>query len=54
MCSELSHLVYFLMGVQMLATSLHHAIGNGGTERVNHTIAQMSPRVADTRLDDLD
>ena len=40
-CSELSHEVYRLLGVKKLATSSFHAMCNGGTERVNHTLAQM-------------
>ena len=40
-CSKLSQAVYRLLGVRELATSSYHPNGNGGVERVNHTMAQM-------------
>ena len=39
-CSKLSQAVYQLFGVRKLATSSYHPNGNGGGERVNHTMAQ--------------
>ena len=38
-CSKLSQAVYQLLGVCKLATSSYHLNGNGGVERVNHTMA---------------
>ena len=38
-CSKLSHPVYQLLGVRKLAKSSYHPNGNGGVERVNHTMA---------------
>ena len=39
--SKLSYAVYRLLGVPLIATSSHHPNGNGGVERVNHTMAQV-------------
>ena len=39
-CFRLSHVVYELLGVRKIATSSNHPSGNGGVERVNHTMAQ--------------
>ena len=36
-----SHAVYKLLGVRIIVTSSYHPNGNGGVERVNHTLAQM-------------
>ena len=38
-CSKLSQAVYQLLGVPKLAASSYHPNGNGGIERVNHTMA---------------
>ena len=38
--SKLSHAVYELIGVREIATSSYHPNGNGGVERVSHTMAQ--------------
>ena len=40
-CSELSRAVCKMLGIRKLTTSAYHVMGNGGTERVNHTMAQM-------------
>ena len=40
-CSKLSQAVYKLLSVRKIATSSYHPNGNGGVERVNHTMAQM-------------
>ena len=40
-CSKLSQAVYQLLGVRKLATSSYHPNGNGGVERVNHTMTQI-------------
>ena len=39
-CSKLSESVYQLLVVRKLATNSYHPNGNGGVERVNHTMAQ--------------
>lgn len=51
---ELSRSVYRLICVQKVATSLYHTMGNGGTEHVNHTLAQMRACVVNERQDDWD
>ena len=38
-CSKLSQAVYHLLGVCKLVTSSYHPYGNGGVERVHHTMA---------------
>ena len=40
-CSKLSQAVCQLLGVCKLATSSYHPNGNGGVERVIHTMTQM-------------
>ena len=40
-CSKLSQAVYQPLGVRKLATSSYHPNGNGGVERVNHTMTQI-------------
>ena len=40
-CSKLSHVVYKFLGVRKIATSSYNPNGNGGAERVNHTMAQI-------------
>ena len=49
LCSKISHVVYELFGARKIATSSYHASGNGGVERVNHTMAQMLAMVANER-----
>ena len=39
--SKLSRAVYKLHGIRTIATRSYHRNGNGGVERVNHTMAQM-------------
>ena len=46
-CSKLSLAVYKLLGVRKIATIAYH--GNGGVERVNHTMAQMLAMVVNER-----
>ena len=53
-CSELSSAVCRMMGIRKLTTSAYHAMGNGGTERVNRTMAQMLSMVVNDRQDDWD
>ena len=51
-CSKLSQDVYQLLGVRKLATSSYHPNGNGGVQRVNHTMAQVLAMVVNERQDD--
>ena len=53
-CSKLSHAVYKLLGTRKIATSSYQPNGNGGVERVNHTMAQMLAIVVNSRRDDWD
>ena len=53
-CSKLSQAVYQLLGLPKLAISSYHPNGNGGIERVNHTMAQMLATVVNERQDDWD
>ena len=43
-----------LLGVRKLATSSYNPNGNGGVERVDHTMAQMLAMVVNERQDDWD
>ena len=40
-CAQLATAVYKLLSVHKLTTSAYHPSGNGGVERVNHTLAEM-------------
>ena len=42
------------MGIRKLTTSAYHPMGNGGTERVNRTMAQMLSTVVNERQNDWD
>ena len=42
------------MGVRKLATSFYYPNGNGGVERVKHTMAQMLAMVVNERQDEWD
>ena len=53
-CSKPSQAVYQLLGLPKLAISSYHPNGNGGIERVNHTMAQMLATVVNERQDDWD
>ena len=53
-CSKLSQAIYKRLGVRKVATSSYHPNGNGGVERVNHTMAQMLAMVVNERQDDWD
>ena len=53
-CSKLSAAVYELLKVRKIATSAYHPRGNGGVERVNHTLAQMLAMVVNERQDNWD
>ena len=50
-CSKIWHIEYELLGVQKIATSSYHPSGNGGVERVNHTMAQTLAMVVNERQD---
>ena len=45
-CAKLSQAVYQLLGVHKLSRRSYHQDGNGGVERMNHTMAQMLAMVA--------
>ena len=51
---KLSQAIYHLLGVHKLATSSYHPNGNGGVERVNHTMAQILAMVVNEQQDDWD
>ena len=53
-CSKLSLAVYKLLGTRKIATSAYHPNGNGGVERVNHTMALMLAMVVNERIDNWD
>ena len=48
-CSKISHVVHELVGVRKIATSSYHPTGNGGMERVNHTMVQMLAMIVNER-----
>ena len=53
-CAQLATAVYTLLGIQKLTTSAYHPSGNGGVERVSHTIAQMLAMVCNEHQNDCD
>eukprot|EP00752_Nemacystus_decipiens_P007106 g6368.t1 len=53
-CSKLSQAIYKLMRVHKVNTSSYHPQANGGTERVNHTMAQMLTVAVNERQTDWD
>ena len=53
-CSKLSVAILKLLRVRKIATSAYHPSGNGGVERVNHTMAQMLAMVVNERQDGWD
>ena len=53
-CAQLATAVYKLMGIHKLTTSAYHLSGNGGVERVNHTMAQMLAMVCNEHQNDWD
>ena len=46
--------MYNLLGMQKIATSAYHPNGNGGVERVYHTMSQMLAMVVNEMQDDGD
>ena len=53
-CAQLAIAAYRLLGVHKLTTSAYHPSGNGGVERVNHTMAQMLAMVCNKHKNDWD
>ena len=53
-CARLATAVYKLLGIHKLTTSAYHQSGNGGVERVNHTMAQMLAMVCNEHQNDWD
>ena len=51
-CARLATAVYKLLGIHKLTTSAYHPSGNGGVERVNHTMAQMLAMVCNEHQND--
>ena len=54
LCARLATAVYKLLGIHKLTTSAHHPSGNGGVERVSHTMAQMLAMVCNEHQNDWD
>ena len=53
-CARLVTAVYKLLGIHKLTTSAYPPSGNGGVERVNHTMAQMLAMVCNEHQNDWD
>ena len=53
-CVKIATAVYNLLGIRKLTTSAYHPSGNGGVERVNHTVAQMLSMVCNENQNDWD
>ena len=53
-CARLATAIYKLLGIHKLTTSVYHPSGNGGVERVNHTMAQMLAMVCNEHQNDWD
>ena len=53
-CAQLAIAVFKLLGVHKLTTSAYHPSGNGGVERINHTMAQMLTMVCNEHQNDWD
>ncbi|CAB1106230.1 unnamed protein product [Ectocarpus sp. CCAP 1310/34] len=53
-CSKLSMAIYEVMKIKKVTTSSYHPQTNGGTERVNHTMAQMLAVVVNEQKTDWD
>ena len=53
-CARLATAVFKLLGIHKLTTSAYHPSGNGGVERVNHTMAQMLAMVCNEHQNDWD
>ncbi|CAB1115089.1 unnamed protein product [Ectocarpus sp. CCAP 1310/34] len=53
-CPKLSMAIYEVMKIKKVTTSSNHPQTNGGTERVNHTVAQMLAVVVNEQQNDWD
>ena len=53
-CAQLATAVCKLLGIHKLTTNAYHPSGNGGVERVNHTMAQMLAMVCNEHQNDWD
>ena len=53
-CAQLASAVIELLGINKLSTSAYHPSGNGGVERVNHTMAQLLAMVCNEHQNDWD
>ncbi|CAB1103607.1 unnamed protein product [Ectocarpus sp. CCAP 1310/34] len=53
-CSKLSMAIYEVMKIKKVTTSSYHPQTNGGTKRVNHTMAQMLAVVVNEQQNDWD
>ena len=51
-CAQFATAVYKLLDVHKLTTSAYHPSGNGGVERVNHTMVQMLAMVCNEHQND--
>ena len=51
-CAQLATAAYKRLGIRKLTTSAYHPLGNGGVERVNHTMAQMLAMVCNEHQND--
>lgn len=51
---KLSHAIYKLLSVRTVATSAYPPNGNGGVERISHTMAKMFVVVVSDRRNDWD
>ena len=52
--AQLTSAAYKLFGIQKLTTIAYHPSGNGGVERVNHTMAQLLAKVCNEHQNDWD
>ena len=53
-CARLATAVNKLLGIHKLTTSAYHLSGNGGVERVNHSMTQISAMVCNEHQNDWD
>lgn len=51
-CYKFSRAVCDIIEIWKLITSAHHTMGDGGTQRVNHSIAQVLSLIENERQDD--
>ena len=53
-CAQLATAVYKPLGIHKVTTSIYHPSGNGGVERVSHTLAQMLAMFCNDHQNDWD